>query len=80
MSENIVDYRTDSIYLKLICFESCCSDLYNLARRYSKDPGSLWSRELIKIRANTNAYNLRNRDTNLAPPMPKKEFGKRCFR
>ena len=26
-----------------------------------------------------NTYNLRNRDTDLAPPMPKKEFGKRCF-
>ena len=24
-------------------------------------------------------YNLRNRDTDLAPPMPKKEFGKRRF-
>jgi hypothetical protein len=24
-------------------------------------------------------YNLRNGDTDLAPPMPKKEFGKRCF-
>ena len=26
-----------------------------------------------------NTYNLRNRDTDLAPPMPKKEFSKRCF-
>ena len=26
-----------------------------------------------------NTYNLRNGDTDLAPPMPKKEFGKRCF-
>jgi hypothetical protein len=26
-----------------------------------------------------NTYNLRNRDTDLAPPMPKKEFGKRYF-
>jgi hypothetical protein len=26
-----------------------------------------------------NTYNLRNRDTDLAPPMPKKEFDKRCF-
>jgi hypothetical protein len=26
-----------------------------------------------------NTYNLRNRDTDLAPPMPKKEFGRRCF-
>ena len=26
-----------------------------------------------------NTFNLRNRDTDLAPPMPKKEFGKRCF-
>jgi hypothetical protein len=26
-----------------------------------------------------NTYNLRNRDTDLAPPMPKKEFGKRCY-
>ncbi len=25
------------------------------------------------------AYNLRNRETDLAPPMPRKEFGKRCF-
>ena len=27
----------------------------------------------------THAYNLRNRETDLAPPMPRKEFGKRCF-
>ena len=26
-----------------------------------------------------NTYYLTNRDTDLAPPMPKKEFGKRCF-
>ena len=26
-----------------------------------------------------NSYNLRNRETDLALPMPKKEFGKRCF-
>ena len=26
-----------------------------------------------------NLYNLRNRETDLAPPMSKKEFGKRCF-
>ena len=26
-----------------------------------------------------NTYNFRNRETDLAPPMPKKEFGKRCF-
>jgi hypothetical protein len=26
-----------------------------------------------------NTYNLRKRGTDLAPPMPKKEFGKRCF-
>ena len=26
-----------------------------------------------------NLYNLRNRETDLAPPMPKKKFGKRCF-
>ncbi len=25
------------------------------------------------------AYDLRNRETDLAPPMPRKEFGKRCF-
>ena len=27
----------------------------------------------------SNTYNLRNRNTDLALPMPKKEFGKRCF-
>jgi hypothetical protein len=26
-----------------------------------------------------NTYNLRKRDTDLAPPMPEREFGKRCF-
>jgi hypothetical protein len=26
-----------------------------------------------------NTYNLRNRETGLAPAMPKREFGKRCF-
>ena len=26
-----------------------------------------------------NTYNLRKRGTDLAPPMPKKEFGKRCL-
>ena len=26
-----------------------------------------------------NRYNFRNRETDLAPPMPKREFGKRCF-
>jgi hypothetical protein len=26
-----------------------------------------------------NTYNLRKRKTDLAPPMPKREFGNRCF-
>jgi hypothetical protein len=26
-----------------------------------------------------NTYNLRNRDTDLAPSMPKRELGERCF-
>ena len=33
----------------------------------------------INERDLSNLYNLRNRETDLAPPMPKKEFGKRCF-
>jgi hypothetical protein len=36
-------------------------------------------KEAFQFNKRHNTYNLRNGDTDLAPSMPKKEFGKRCF-
>ncbi len=54
---------------------------YTRRRKPSLNHGAKASKELIIFQCHTinNAYNLRNRETDLAPPMPRKEFGKRCF-